>query len=229
MITTVAVITRLRVFQELLASLVGSRPGFAVIAICDNEADARQTVMGKLPDVALIDANLPGIWDVTTAAQLAGVRVVVFGLTDAPRPLETAASTGCTTALITTATSREVIDALDGIRTVETRPPEQPAEALIVASLTSREYQVLQLVASGMSNKEIASELTVSLPTVKSHVHNVLAKLGTRRRLDAGRLLHVAACDASVQPPALRELGIVTARPPMHLAAPAGRRRIPAS
>jgi DNA-binding NarL/FixJ family response regulator len=57
----------------------------------------------------------------------------------------------------------------------------------------------LALVARGLSNKEIASELTVSVPTVKSHVHNVLGKLGTRRRADAGRLLYVAAGDANLQ------------------------------
>jgi DNA-binding CsgD family transcriptional regulator len=96
-------------------------------------------------------------------------------------------------------------------------------EAQIVASLTSREYEVLQLVALGLSNKEFATTLTVSLPTVKSHVHNVLAKLGTRRRLDAGRLLHIAAADASVPPPALRELGIVTARRTTSLLAAADR------
>jgi two-component system, NarL family, nitrate/nitrite response regulator NarL len=225
MITTVAIITRLRVFQELLASLIGSRPGFAVIAISESEADARRAVAAKLPDVALVDASLPGVWNVTEAAHRSGARVVLFGLSDDPRPLEAATNSGCAQTLRIGATSRELIDALDGIRSVETRAPDQPAEAHIVASLTSREYQVLQLVAQGLSNKEIATALTVSLPTVKSHVHNVLGKLGTRRRLDAGRLLHVAACDASVQPPALRELGIDTTRRPMSLAAARAARR----
>jgi DNA-binding NarL/FixJ family response regulator len=226
-ITTVAFVTRLRVFQELLSSLVGSRPGFAVIAISENEVDARHSVQAKQPDVALIDAGLPGVWHVADAAHQAGARVVIFGLADDPRPLETAEHSGCAGALTTTATSREVIDALEGIRTRETRPLEQPPEARIVASLTSREFQVLQLVALGLSNKEIAAELTVSLPTVKSHVHNVLSKLGTRRRLDASRLLHVAACDASVQPPALPKLGIVSAAHPTYLAPRSARRRLP--
>ena len=197
MITTVAVVTRLRVFQELLSSLVGSRPGFAVIAIADNAADARETVAAKLPDVALVDANLPGVWSVTEAACMAGTRVVVFGLSDDPRGLETAANAGCQGAFTTSATSREIVEALDAIRASDNRPPGHPAEARIVASLTSREIQVLQLVAQGLSNKEIAAALTVSLPTVKSHVHNVLSKLGARRRLDAGRLLHVASFGAS--------------------------------
>jgi two-component system, NarL family, nitrate/nitrite response regulator NarL len=203
MITTVAVITRLRVFQELLASLVGSRSGFAIVAICDNEADARRAVAAKLPDVALVDANLPGAWNVTESARRTGAQVVVFGLSDDPHPLEAARQSGCAQALATGATSREVIEALDGVRSIEIPLPGQRVEAQIVASLTAREYQVLQLVAQGLSNKEIASALTVSLPTVKSHVHNVLGKLGLHRRRDAGRLLQAVADDPSA-PPAQR-------------------------
>jgi DNA-binding NarL/FixJ family response regulator len=65
-------------------------------------------------------------------------------------------------------------------------------QLLWLQRLHLRELEVLALVARGRSNKEIASDLTVSVPTVKTHVHNVLFKLGARRRADAGRLLHVA-------------------------------------
>ena len=69
----------------------------------------------------------------------------------------------------------------------------------------------------------------MSVPTVKTHVHNLLHKLGTRRRADAGRLLHVAASEATVEARPARHLGVVGphlgSEPgdrPQHMRVPAG-------
>jgi DNA-binding NarL/FixJ family response regulator len=208
-ITTVAVFTRLRLFQELLSSFVGSRQGFAVIAVSSSEIEATRVVLGQRPDVILVDAALPGVWDVADAAVQAGVRMVVFGLADSPHPIESARSHGCRDALLTSATAQDVVDALEDARRSTPHPVERPVAAGDISSLTSRELEVLGLVARGLSNKEIARQLTVSVPTVKTHVHNVLHKLGTRRRADAGRLLHVAASEATVEARPTRHLGVV--------------------
>jgi DNA-binding NarL/FixJ family response regulator len=195
-ITTVAIITRLRLYQELLSSIVGSRPGFAVIAISASEAQAIEAVSAQLPDIALIDAALPGVWEVTRAARGCSVRVVLFGLPDKPETVASAERAGCEAILVSTATSREVIISLERVRCHAGRPIERTIDDTPVATLTSRELEVLGLVAQGLSNKEIAGRLTVSLPTVKTHVHNVLFKLGAHRRADAGRLLHLASTTA---------------------------------
>jgi DNA-binding NarL/FixJ family response regulator len=225
MMTTVAVFTRLRLFQELLSSFVGSRQGFAVIAVSASELEATRVVVSQRPDVILIDAALPGVWNVADAAVQAGVRAVVFGLADNPHPIENAGRHGCRDALLTSATAQDVIDALEDARQTAPRAVERPVAACDVSALTSREVEVLALVARGLSNKEIAGELTVSVPTVKTHVHNLLHKLGARRRADAARLLHVAAGDADEARPA-RHLGVVSATDrrerPQHLRAPAG-------
>jgi two-component system, NarL family, nitrate/nitrite response regulator NarL len=207
-ITTVAVFTRLRLFQELLSSFVGSRQGFAVIAVSATEHEATRVVVGQRPDVILIDAALPGVWNVADAAVQSGVRPVVFGLADSPHPIESAGRHGCRPALLTSATAHDIVDALEDARRPAPHPVERPV-ARGLSALTSRELDVLALVARGLSNKEIAAELTVSVPTVKTHVHSLLHKLGTRRRADAGRLLHLAASDAAVEPRPARRLGVV--------------------
>jgi DNA-binding NarL/FixJ family response regulator len=58
------------------------------------------------------------------------------------------------------------------------------------ASLTARERQVMSLIAEGLSNKEIAVRLGVAIHTVKTHVHNVLAKLALHTRLEVAVLVH---------------------------------------
>lgn len=193
MITTVVVAARLRLYQELLAAIVGSRAGFAVLAVSGSEAEAGERLRCLRPDIALIDAGVPGVWAIAETARHCSTRVVVFGVTNRPEPLEAAERAGCDAVLTCSATSRQVIESLERVRSCETHPLDSAVDCGPVGNLTSREFEVLALVARGLSNKEIARELTVSLPTVKTHVHNVLAKLGARRRADAGRLLHFAA------------------------------------
>ena len=71
------------------------------------------------------------------------------------------------------------------VQTTRQRPPE--------AALTSREQHIIALIDRGLSNKEIARQLKISLPTVKNHVHNILEKLQVRRRGAAAALLREAA------------------------------------
>jgi DNA-binding NarL/FixJ family response regulator len=193
MITTVAVVSRFRLYQELLSALVGSTSRFAVIDVCDRESEATGSVAAKAPDMALIDAALPGAWNIAEAATSAGVRVIAIGVSDDHGAIEAAERAGCARVLGLAATSHDLVDALEAADECAHERDEPPPEIGIVADLTARELEVLTLVAEGLSNKEIASELVISVPTVKSHVHNVQLKLGTRRRRDAGRLLHAAA------------------------------------
>jgi DNA-binding NarL/FixJ family response regulator len=70
------------------------------------------------------------------------------------------------------------------------RPPELPRDAVRLAALSERERDVLALIGAGRSNPEIAAELYISLPTVKSHVRHILAKLDLRDRAQAIVLAH---------------------------------------
>jgi DNA-binding NarL/FixJ family response regulator len=70
------------------------------------------------------------------------------------------------------------------------RRMEVLASALSIATLTARETQVAELLAEGLSNKEIASCLMIAIPTVKAHVHSILGKLNARRRGEAVARMH---------------------------------------
>jgi DNA-binding NarL/FixJ family response regulator len=70
------------------------------------------------------------------------------------------------------------------------RPPRRPDDPARIAPLSDRERDVLALIGAGRSNAEIAAELYISLPTVKSHVRHILAKLDLRDRPQAIVLAH---------------------------------------
>jgi DNA-binding NarL/FixJ family response regulator len=74
---------------------------------------------------------------------------------------------------------------------VVAKPIDQaPASSPALDVLTTREREVLELVANGKSNAEIADSLVLSLPTVKTHIRNILFKLGVRDRLQAALIMH---------------------------------------
>jgi LuxR family maltose regulon positive regulatory protein len=67
-------------------------------------------------------------------------------------------------------------------------PPAAPDQTNLVEPLSERELEVLRLVAAGLSNREIAARLVISLGTAKTHIHNLCGKLGTRNRTEAAML-----------------------------------------
>jgi DNA-binding NarL/FixJ family response regulator len=97
-----------------------------------------------------------------------------------PRELAAAIRTvACGDALLSPSITRRLIE--DYV----TRPRQQPSPGVEFDRLTPREEEVLKLIARGLSNAEIAAQLYLSEPTVKTHVTRMLAKLGVRDRVQA--------------------------------------------
>ena len=153
------------------------------------------------PDVILLDVRLgdrDGL-DVIKKIRLAapGVQVVMFSAFDNPTYVARAASAGAHDYLVKTATRSEIVAAIT--RAAEGAEParggqlrrvagtlskrESPADAK--SPLTPRETQVLRHVALGLSNKEIADALEISVETVKEHVQNMLRKVSLADRTQA--------------------------------------------
>jgi DNA-binding NarL/FixJ family response regulator len=174
-----------------------------VIAEAGNGAEAIVAAQAHDPDVILMDIRMPGIDGIEATRRLPRQRILVlttFGLDeyivealragasgfmtkDAPAAELVAAvrAVAAGDAVLSPAVTRQLLDRVAG----RLPPAVGGATAGATDALTEREREVLQLVASGMSNAEIARALVVAEPTVKTHVSNLLGKLGLRDRVQA--------------------------------------------
>ena len=186
-------------------SLLEAEPDLEVVGEAADGQAAVELVSRLRPDVTLMDIRMPVLDGLAATRQLLGAgvatRVLVlttfdldeyvfaalragasgFLLKDAPAEELAAAIRVVASgdALLAPGVTRRVIDAFVH-RAPPVRDPDQP-----VADLTRREVEVLGLLARGLSNADIASRLFVSEGTTKTHVSNVLTKLGLRDRVQA--------------------------------------------
>jgi DNA-binding NarL/FixJ family response regulator len=174
------------------------------IEVVGEAADGEQAVAAALqarPDVVLMDIRMPVLDGIEATRrltpQLGATRVVMLTTFDLDDYVVDAFRAGASGFLLKTAPPPQLVAAIrtvhagDGLlapastrRLIEqsVRPPA-PAPAL--GTLTSREHEVLRLLARGLTNAEIAAELVVEPSTVKSHVASLLAKLNLRDRVQA--------------------------------------------
>ncbi len=173
-----------------------------VVAEASDGLQAVGAARATRPDVVLMDIRMPNLDGIEAIKQLPNHRVLVlttFGLDEYIVEALRAGASGFITkdvpaeelvravrivaagdALLTPAITRQL---LDRVARRLPSPVEQGPDAL--AQLTEREREVLELMARGMSNAEIADALVVGEATVKTHVSNVLMKLGLRDRVQA--------------------------------------------
>ncbi|EHR52199.1 response regulator containing a CheY-like receiver domain and an HTH DNA-binding domain [Saccharomonospora marina XMU15] len=163
------------------------------------------------PDVVLMDLLMPGIDGVEATSVIArdypGVAVVVLTSFGEGERVRAALEAGASGYLLKDAEPEEVADAVRAAMRGETRLSGRVARCLTrelsapgsgLAALTSREREILKLVAQGCSNREIAQRLTISERTARTHVSNVLAKLQLASRTQAALL---AIREGLVPPP----------------------------
>jgi len=96
---------------------------------------------------------------------------------------------------------------------IETLTRSRPSAPQPLAELTDREHEVLELVADGLTNKEIASRLGLAAATVKNHVHSILRKLGVTRRAEAVRRAYLGGLVADYRPRRGRVLDTAGSQP----------------
>lgn len=181
-----------------LRVLLDREPDVTVIAEADNGAGALEMSSSLVPDVLVLDCQLPGLDGMTVAAKLrdqeSGIRVVALSAYDDDRYIAGMAKAGAVGYLLKNEAPSQIVAAVRAAVAGEhlwTRDQLNRAErwehevARVRDSLTEREREVLALIADGLSNKEIAQTLVVTVRTADFHVSNILRKLDAVSRVEA--------------------------------------------
>ncbi|MEV5650842.1 response regulator transcription factor [Nocardia sp. NPDC052254] len=202
---TVLVVDDQELMRAGLKMVLGAHPDVEVVAEADNGATAVRLAGELIPDVVLMDVRMPVVDGVTATAQIlesgCGSRVLVmttfdldehalgalragasgFLLKDTPPEdlLSAIRSVAAGDAVVSPKVTKRLLNRLIAADPTRARDPE------ILDVLTAREREVLEQIAAGRSNAEIAAELFLSEATVKTHVGRVLTKLGLRDRVQA--------------------------------------------
>ncbi|GLI01051.1 hypothetical protein Pa4123_63270 [Phytohabitans aurantiacus] len=191
-----------RVYRESFAAALDQEDGVGTVSVAASAQEASHCMRAHSTDVVLADASTDaGLRAVCALSRSEpSARVLVITATDDDATVMECARAGISGFVAADGTLSEILDAARVIARGEIAcSPAATAVLLrwVVASettparrgsmigLTTRERQILALIDEGMSNKEIAARLYIEVSTVKNHVHNVLEKLGARRRSEA--------------------------------------------
>jgi DNA-binding NarL/FixJ family response regulator len=164
-----------------------------VVGEASNGKEALQLFKQCAPDVTLMDLRLPEIdgIDVMTAilAEFPGAKFIVLTTFSGDSQVMRALKAGARGYLLKDLLRKELLEAIRTVHAGRKRIPDeiaaQIAEHASDTSLTRREIEVLQLIASGNPNKLVADNLSVTEDTVKMHVKSILSKLGANDRTHA--------------------------------------------
>lgn len=187
-----------QMMRDGLRAVLEAEPGFQVVAEAEDGHQAIALALERRPEVVIMDISMPALNGVDATrrlvAQLPGIKVVALSTNSNRRyvvamfeagavgyVLKSSAaselilavrSVACNRAYVSPAIADVVIEALTA--------HERGAKANQQTPLSTREREVLQLLAEGMSSKEIAQRLQLAVPTVESHRRQIMGKLGLR-------------------------------------------------
>ncbi len=196
-------------FREGLAGIISTQPDIAVIGEAEDGLEAIVKASELKPDLILMDIQMPGCDGLEAILkikkELPKTVIVVLTVRDEEEKLFEAIKSGAQGYLLKSIRSRELLDMLRGAMRGEAAISPRLAGQMLEEfrrisqqiprddeyepiALTSREQEVLSLVSRGLSDKQIAAQLAISLYTAKSHLRNILSKLQVNSRREAARL-----------------------------------------
>lgn len=179
--------------REGIAAVLQDEPDMVLVAEATNGDDAIRSFRQHRPDVTLMDIQMPGMCgiDAMTAirTEFPSARFVVLTTYQGDVQALRALKAGASGYLLKSMLRKELLETIRIVDSGRRRiPPEVAAELadhLADDALSEREMEILRQVASGNSNKLIASHLRISEATVKGHMKNILSKLGANDRTHA--------------------------------------------
>ncbi len=188
-----------QLFRRGVASLLAGREDIEVVGEASNGAEAVERARELMPDVILMDIKMPELDGLAATKQLKTempyVRIMMLTVSETDEDLFEAIKAGASGYLLKNVDPDYLIACVQQVQRGEvplaptmaakilrelTAPSEPSTQAL-----TGRERQVLELLANGMANKEIAFALKISENTVKNHLRNILEKLHLQNRVQA--------------------------------------------
>ena len=181
------------VVREGLSSMISAEPDMEVVGEAANAADAIESFSRLRPSVVLMDLLLPDTEGSEAISSICGrfsdAQILVLTSAAGDEDIYRALEAGARGFLFKDMAPRELMQAIRtvsaGRRYVPAPVGARLAENLPRTELTVREIEVLQLVASGLRNKEVAFKLNVSESTINAHVKHIFEKLAVRDRTEA--------------------------------------------
>ncbi len=205
------VIEENRLLREGLVSLIGDQPDIKVVAALGRGQNISAGVRQLKPHVILVDMDLRSQDSLRVVESVKGefpqVKVILMDLVPGKADMAHYVKAGVSGFLVEDATFQDCLRTVRSVaKGTDVLPPALTgslfseivnhavigAKASLIesANLTRREREVIELIAQGLSNKEIAQRLNIATYTVKSHVHNILEKLSLDTRLQIASYAH---------------------------------------
>jgi len=197
MTTTVLLADDHGIVREGTRRILEARADLRVVAEARNGEEAVQAALAQSPDLALVDLTMPrlsGVEAIRRIRQHARTRCIALTMHETSRHVTEALAAGASAYVVKSGSASDLLSAVDAVRSGRSFLSSSIAHFVVEAvrhpgectepslrNLTSREREVLQLVAEGNSSKEIAASLAVSVKTIETHRCHIMSKLKTRK------------------------------------------------
>jgi DNA-binding NarL/FixJ family response regulator len=218
LMTKVAIVEDNATLRKYLAELIGSTPGHKCVCTCGSAEEAVVKIPAARPNVVLMDIHLPGESGIACTAQLRqrlpDLQVIMLTVYKDIKVIFQALKAGACGYVLKRSDDAEILEAIAEVRaggapmTSEIarmvvrsfREPVKTPDPAGTEQLSSRELELLELLARGFSNKEIATSLSISPGTVRTHLMHIYEKLHVRCRTEAAAKYLRSRADSSVFP-----------------------------
>jgi len=179
--------------REGIATLIGHQTDMQLVAEASNGREALELFRKHRPDITLMDLQMPEMSGIDAMSSIRGefpdARIIVLTTYAGDVQISRALKAGARAYLLKGSLRKELLETIRAVHAGQKRLSSEAAaeiaEHAADDALTPREIDVLRLIAGGNANKEIAAQLSLTEETVKSHVRNLLGKLGANDRTHA--------------------------------------------
>ncbi|RLE15541.1 MAG: DNA-binding response regulator [Actinobacteria bacterium] len=190
-------------FREGVVNTLGDEPDIEVIAEASDGEGAVQQTVELLPDIAILDLTMPGIGGIAATSEISArcpaTAVLILTVSEDTDDLLQALKAGARGYVLKGVSGQGLIHAVRSVTAGEVYITPALASGILsemtrddqadpFESLTGREHEILELVAAGLTNREIGERLYLAEKTVKHYMTNVLQKLHVRSRVEAALL-----------------------------------------